>query len=89
MRSLVTDRPQREADVVSDLDVSSAQGAAPRDVAPLQSAEDVIARAQRLIDSPRPVGGYPLARHVEALNVGDLTAIAIASLRESKPRSVP
>jgi hypothetical protein len=43
----------------------------------------LIARAQRLIDTPRPVGGYPLAWHVEAKNVGDLTAIAAAALRGS------
>jgi hypothetical protein len=36
---------------------------------------------QRLIDSPRPYDGYPLEWHVEALNVGDLTAIAMFALR--------
>jgi hypothetical protein len=48
----------------------------------LRTADDVITRAQRLIDAPEPFDGYPLGWHFEALNVGDLTAIATASLRE-------
>jgi hypothetical protein len=54
---------------------------------PLHSVDDVLARAQRLIESPRPYDGYPLEWHVEALNVGDLTAIAIAALRASNSKS--
>jgi hypothetical protein len=51
--------------------------------------EDLIARGQRLVDSPRPAGGYPLGWHVEALHVGDLTAIAVAALRASGSGSAP
>jgi hypothetical protein len=47
----------------------------------LRSAQELIARAQRLVDTPRPTGGYPLAWHVEALHVGDLNAIAAVALR--------
>lgn len=42
---------------------------------------ELIARAQRLVDTPQPAEGYPLAWHVEAANVGDLSAFAAASLR--------
>jgi hypothetical protein len=41
----------------------------------------LVARAQRLVDAPRPTEGYPLAWHVEAMNVGDMSAIAAESLR--------
>jgi hypothetical protein len=60
----------------------SSGGAPPDDEGQLHSSDDVITRAQRLIDSPRPYDGYPLEWHYEALNVGDLTAIATAALRE-------
>jgi hypothetical protein len=46
------------------------------------TAEDLIARAQHLIDVPEPYDGYPLPWHVEAMNVGDLTVIAATALRE-------
>jgi hypothetical protein len=48
--------------------------------------QDVIARVQRLADSPRPAGGYPLAWHVEAAAAGDVTAIAVAVLRGARSR---
>jgi hypothetical protein len=48
------------------------------------TAEDLIARAQHLIDVPEPYDGYPLPWHVEASNVGDLTVIAAAALREHR-----
>jgi hypothetical protein len=47
--------------------------------------QELIARAQRLADTPLPAGGYPLAWHVEALHVGDLSAIAVAALRTCGP----
>jgi hypothetical protein len=50
---------------------------------------DVLARAERLIDAPRPYDGYPLEWHVEAWNVGDLTAIAMVALRASSSNSAP
>lgn len=44
------------------------------------SVENVIARAQHLIDS-RPQGEYPVPWYIEASHIGDLTAIAaIAAL---------
>lgn len=55
----------------------------------LRSVEDVLARAERLIDSPRPYDGYPLEWHVEAWNVGDLTAIAMVALRAPTSKSAP
>jgi hypothetical protein len=48
------------------------------------AAEELIARAQHLIDVTEPYDGYPLSWHVEALNVGDLTVIAAAALREQR-----
>ena len=53
------------------------------------AAEDLIARAQHLIDVPEPYDGYPLSWHVEALNVGDLTVIAAAALREHSSNDLP
>jgi hypothetical protein len=44
-------------------------------------AEELIARAQRLVDTPRPPDGYSLEWCAEAKHVGDLTAIAITALR--------
>jgi hypothetical protein len=46
--------------------------------------QELIGRAQRLADAPRPEGGHPLAWHVEASHVGDLTAIAVAALRAAR-----
>lgn len=43
--------------------------------------QEVIARAQRLSESPRPVGGYSLQWYVEASLIGDMTAITAAALR--------
>lgn len=51
--------------------------------------QDLITRAQRLIDSPRPVGGYPLAWYVEASHVGDLVVVAATALREAGSSSAP
>jgi hypothetical protein len=45
-------------------------------------AEELIARAQRLVDTPRPPEGYSLEWCVEAKHVGDLTAIAVTALRD-------
>jgi hypothetical protein len=72
---------------VSDLDFPFRSGATFR--GSLCGVRDLVGRAQRLVDSPRPVGGYPLAWHVEALHVGDLTAIAVAALRASESSSAP
>jgi hypothetical protein len=62
-------------------------GAPDRGNRPLHSVDDVVGRAQRLIDSPQPYDGYPLDWHFEALNVGDLTAIASVALRASSSSS--
>jgi hypothetical protein len=80
--------PQLEVDVVSDFEFS-ARGGAPvgGGGGSLRGPEDVVARAQRLIDSPQPYDGYPLEWHFEALNVGDLTAIATMALRASRSDS--
>lgn len=53
------------------------------------SAAELIDRAQHLIDVPRPYDGYPLTWHVEARNVGDLTVIAAAALREHRCSDLP
>jgi hypothetical protein len=75
---IAADRSRCEADVVPEFDFS-VPGGAP--TSPLRSPEHIIDRAQRLVDSPQPYDGYPLEWHYEALNVGDLTAIAMAALR--------
>lgn len=66
---------------MSDLDFSLRSDAPTGGGSSLCTAEDIIARAQRLIEAPRPAGGHPLAWYVEASNVGDLTTIAVAALR--------
>jgi hypothetical protein len=48
---------------------------------PLVTVQQVIARAQRLCETPRPDGGYPLTWYVEASLVGDMTAISAAAIR--------
>jgi hypothetical protein len=70
---------------VPDFDFTVPDGAPTGGGGSLRSAEDVVARAQRLIDSAEPYDGYPLEWHYEALNVGDLSAIAMAALRASSP----
>ncbi len=45
---------------------------------------DVIARGQRLADSPWPWDGFPLEWHVEAALIGDLSALAAVALLRSK-----
>ena len=70
-----------------DFDFSVRGGAPTGGGGSLRSVEDVVARAQRLIDTPRPYDGYPLEWQFEALNVGDLTAIAMVALRASSSNS--
>jgi hypothetical protein len=53
------------------------------------SADELIARVHRLLDMPRPVGGYPLEWLVEASHVGDLTAIATVTLLSERPELPP
>lgn len=49
-------------------------------------AQEMIAEAQRLIDMPRPAPGPALVEwYLRAWHVGDLTTIAIATLREDGP----
>jgi hypothetical protein len=48
--------------------------------------DDVLARVQRLIEAPRPAGGYPLEWHVQVAHIGDVTALATLALR-SPPHS--
>jgi hypothetical protein len=47
------------------------------------SAEELIARVERLVDTPRPPDGYPLEWCVEAKHIGDLSAIAITAIRDA------
>jgi hypothetical protein len=48
---------------------------------------ELIARLQRLLDMPRPVDGYPLEWFVEASQLGDVTALAMISLRSAERRA--
>lgn len=51
------------------------------DGAVLPDVQDLIARAQHLVDLPRPADGYPLTWYVEAALIGDSTAITAAALQ--------
>jgi hypothetical protein len=44
----------------------------------------VAARGQWLVDTPRPADGHDLRWHVEAIYVGDLTALAAAALQKQR-----
>jgi hypothetical protein len=83
----VLSQPLDEAFVVPGLDSSSFRRAPTAGEGQLRGAQDLIARAQALVDSPRPPGGYPLEWHVEALHVGDLPAIAAISLLAADRRA--
>jgi hypothetical protein len=85
--SSVLSQPLDEAFVVPGLDSSSFRRAPTGGEGQLRDAQDLIARAQALIDSPRPPGGYPLEWHVEAPHVGDLPAIATIALRAADRRA--
>lgn len=50
-----------------------------------RDVDDVMARAQALVDTPQPEGGYPLAWHVEAMLLGDFPAMALVRARQSDP----
>ncbi len=45
----------------------------------------LVSRGQRLVDTPRPASGDSLAWYIEAQFVGDLTAIAAATLHAISP----
>lgn len=49
----------------------------------VHDVDTLVARAQHLIDS-RPPDAYPLAWCIEALYVGDLTAIAMVAASASR-----
>jgi hypothetical protein len=71
--------PEGEASAVSGLDRRFRRRAFTRPRGP--SAEDLIARAQRLIETPRPPDGYSVGWCVAAKHLGDLGAIAITAIR--------
>jgi hypothetical protein len=62
-------------------------GGGPGGGGPTRGVDAVLARAQSLVDTPRPDGGRPLAWHVEAMLVGDLSAVAVAATRASRSGS--
>ena len=63
----------------------SSGGGAHRGGGATQGLDAVMARAQLLVDTPRPEAGYPLAWHVEAMLLGDFPAVALTAARE-RPR---
>jgi hypothetical protein len=44
----------------------------------------MMTRGQALVDAPAPEGGRSLAWYVEAMLVGDLTALAAAAVRAER-----
>lgn len=66
----------------------SSGGGGPSGTGSTRDLESVMARAQALVDTPRPEGGYPLAWQVEAMFLGDFPAVAVAAAR-TRPRTDP
>ena len=64
-----------EADWFRSCGIPAGEGAGLPDVG------ELIVRAQRLVDSPRPEDGYPLRWYIEAALIGDSTAITAAALQ--------
>lgn len=58
----------------SDLRTGTTQGQPP-------TVHEVMARVQRLCETPKPGGRYPFASYVEAYFLGDITAITAAAIR--------
>lgn len=71
---------------MSDLDLPPCSGTPARSPPQWSGLRDAIARAQRLVDSPRPSDGYPLAWCVEGFYLGDISALAATTLRAADPR---
>jgi hypothetical protein len=69
---------------VFDRDIPSRGEAPSGGEGPESYVADVIARGQRLADSPWPWDGFPLEWHVEAWLIGDLSALAAVALLRSK-----
>jgi hypothetical protein len=67
----------------------SCGGGAPGGPGSLRATTALVAHGQRLVDTPRPEGGYPLAWHVKAMLVGDLPALAVAVARGTRPGTGP
>ncbi len=63
----------------------SSRGGAPGGGGVSCDLDGVMARAQALVDTPRPEAGYPLAWHVEAMLLGDFPAVAVARVRPTGP----
>lgn len=72
---------------MSEFDFSFRPGALPGEGGSAVGVRELITRAERLIDTPRPADGYPLAWHVEALAVGDVSAIGMAAARAAQAAS--
>ena len=64
-------------------------GGSPGGGSPARGVNAVLARGQALVDLPRPEGGYPLAWHVQAMLLGDLSALAAVAARKSRSGSGP
>ena len=61
-------------------------GGSPGGGDPARDVNAMLARVQALIDTPRPKEGYSLAWQVEAMFLGDLTALGAATVRaRSRP----
>lgn len=63
-----------------DLDLPFGDRAPSGDRESARFVYEMIGRAQELIDTRRSEDGYPLAWYIEALYVGDLTALAASAL---------
>jgi hypothetical protein len=63
----------------------SSRGGTPSRSGGSADVQALMARGQRLVDTPRPVGGDSLAWYIEAQFVGDLSALAATALHTITP----
>lgn len=69
---------------MSGSDLSPGDGAPAGNAGARRDPDAVMARGQALVDARRPEGGRSLEWHIQAMLVGDFSAIVLAAARESR-----
>lgn len=79
-------QPRRKVGSVSDLDLPPCSAPPPGSRPQWSGLREAIDRVQWLGDTVRPYDGYPLIWCVESFYLGDMSALAAASLRATDAR---